>query len=116
MLLSNNDDSLRIGKRMPESRRTSIDREAAEMLAIQALAFIAADHGRLGRFLAMTGLDPARIRTFAQQPQFLAGVLDYLAGDDRLALEFARYAALDPHDIAEACAALGGRRHERDLP
>ncbi len=100
---------------MPESGRISIDREAAETLAIQALAFIAADSGRLGRFLALTGLDPARIRASAQEPQFLAGVLDYLAGDDRLALEFARYAAVDPRHIAGACAALG-RRHERDLP
>lgn len=101
---------------MPGLRRASIDREAAETLAIQALAFIAADGGRLGRFLAMTGLDPARIRASAQEPQFLAGILDYLAADDRLALAFARYAAIDPHDIAAACAALGRRRHERDLP
>ncbi len=93
-----------------------IDREAAETLAIQALAFIAADSERLDRFLALTGLDPIRIRTSAQQPQFLAGVLDYIAGDDRLAREFAQHAAVDPQDIAGACAELGRGRYERDLP
>jgi hypothetical protein len=116
MLLNNNGDSLRNGKRMTESRRISIDREAAETLAVQALAFIAADRERLGRFLALTGLDPAQIRVAVQEPQFLAGVLDYLSGDDRLALEFARYAGIDPNDVVGACAALGGERHARDLP
>jgi hypothetical protein len=116
MLLNTNDDSLRIGKRMAESKHTPVDREAAETLAIQALAFIVADSARLDRFLALTGLDPTRIRASAQEPQFLAGVLDYVSGDDRLALEFARHAAVDPRDIAGACAALGRGRHERDLP
>lgn len=101
---------------MLQSKRPPIDRTTAETLAVQALAFIAADRERLGRFLALTGLDPAGIRAAAREPQFLAGVLDYLAGDDQLAREFARSAALDPQAITAACAALGRSRHERDLP
>jgi hypothetical protein len=116
MLLNNNDDSLRNGKRMSQFKPKSLSRENAEMLAVQALAFLAEDHERLGRFLALTGLDPTRIRDQARQPQFLAGVLDYLAGDQRLTLEFARHTGIDPRDLVGACAALGLHRHERDLP
>ena len=62
----------------------SLTQEAAEALAIQALTFIAGDTERLGRFLATTGIGPAQIRAAAQEPGFLAGVLSYLAGDERL--------------------------------
>ena len=59
-------------------------REAAEALAVQALSYIAQDGERLGRFLSLTGIGPAEIRSAAREPGFLAGVLDYLAGDERL--------------------------------
>ncbi|MGA7973300.1 MAG: DUF3572 domain-containing protein, partial [Pseudolabrys sp.] len=62
-------------------------REAAETVAIQALSFIAAEPERLGRFLGITGIGPAQIREAAREPGFLAGVLDYLAGDERLLTE-----------------------------
>ncbi|HET7384796.1 MAG TPA: DUF3572 family protein [Pseudolabrys sp.] len=40
-----------------------LTREQAEGLAIQALTFIAGDGERLGRFLAITGIGPAEIRS-----------------------------------------------------
>ena len=83
-------------------------REAAESLAIQALSFIAADPERLGRFLAVSGIGPERIRAAAREPLFLAGVLDHLAGDERLLLSFASEIGFDPADIAKAREALGG--------
>jgi hypothetical protein len=55
-------------------RRANLTREQAEGLAIQALAFIAGDSERLGRFLAVTGIGPAEIRTAAREPGFLVGV------------------------------------------
>jgi hypothetical protein len=90
-------------------------REAGEAVAIQALSFIARDPERLGHFLAATGIGPAEIRASAREPQFLAGVLDHVAADERLLLAFAADAGFDPADIAKAQAALGGR-WERDLP
>ena len=94
---------------------SSLTREAAEGLAIQALTFIAGDGERLGRFLATTGVGPAQIRAAAQQPGFLGGVLEYLAGDERLLQDFAAAAGFDPAHIAKALAALGGH-WERDIP
>ena len=90
--------------------------EAAEGLAIQALTFIAGDGERLGRFLAVTGIGPAEIRNAAREPGFLAGVLAYLASDERLAAAFALDAGCQPADIAKAHVALGGEPWEREIP
>jgi hypothetical protein len=96
--------------------RGRITPAAAEAIAIQALSFIAGDGERLGRFLAVTGIGPAEIRAAAGEPDFLVGVLEYLATDDRLVTEFATDASLDPADIAEAHVALGGAPWEREVP
>ena len=60
-----------------------INRESAENLAISALAFLAADPERLGRFLSLTGIGPEAIRKSAREPAFLAGVLDHVVSDGR---------------------------------
>jgi hypothetical protein len=90
-------------------------REAAEMLAIQALGFIAAEPERLEAFLAATGLTLERLRESATEPDFLAGVLEHMLADESLLLAFAESAAIDPAAVARARNALGGN-WERDLP
>jgi hypothetical protein len=90
-------------------------REAAEMLAIQALGFIAAEPERLEAFLAATGLTLDRLRESATEPDFLAGVLEHMLADESLLLAFAESAAIDPAAVARARNALGGN-WERDLP
>ena len=93
-----------------------LTQEAAEGLAIQALTFIAQDGGRLGGFLAATGIGPAEIRSAAGEPGFLAGVLEYLAADDRLIEAFAAETGHKPADVGRAHAALGGTPWEREVP
>ena len=83
--------------------------ESAQSLAISALAFIAADPDRLGRFLNLTGLGPDNLRTAAADPAFLASVLDYLIADETLLVEFAGDAGLKPEAVAQAQQALSGR-------
>jgi hypothetical protein len=83
--------------------------EAAEMLAIQALGFIAEDPERLAGFLASTGI-PA-----AGEPGFLAGVLEHMLGDESLLIAFALSAGIDPAEVARARNALGGQQ-ERNMP
>jgi hypothetical protein len=95
---------------------SSLTLEAAEGVAVQALTFIAAEPERLGRFLSQTGIGPAEIRAASAEPGFLAGVLEYLATDDRLIAAFAAEASLDPDDVARAHAALGGTPWEREVP
>ena len=92
-------------------------REAAEMLAVQALTFIAEDHERMSEFLAATGLEPGQIRVAAQEQGFFAGVLEHMLADESLLVAFADSAGVDPAEIARARAALGrGAKWERDLP
>jgi hypothetical protein len=90
-------------------------REAAEMLAIQALAFIAEDPERMAGFLSVTGIAPDAIRAAAREPDFLAGVLEHMLGNESLLIAFADSAGIDPAGIARARHALGGE-WERDLP
>jgi hypothetical protein len=96
-------------------RPSSAAREAAEMLAIQALSFIAEEPARLNAFLSASGLALGRLRESASDPGFLAGVLDHMLADESLLMAFADSAAVDPADIARAKGALGGR-WERDIP
>jgi hypothetical protein len=91
-------------------------REAAEALAIQALTYIAGDAERLGRFLAASGIGPAEIRRAAGEPEFLAGVLDYLVTDEGLLTDFAAAASIDPATVEGARALLAGSAWERDSP
>ena len=96
-------------------RPSSAAREAAEILAIQALSFIAAEPERLNGFLNATGLTLDRLRESANEPDFLAGVLEHMLADKSLLLAFAESAAIDPAGVTRARAALGGN-WERDIP
>jgi Protein of unknown function (DUF3572) len=89
--------------------------EAAEMLAIQALAFIAEEPERLNLFLSTTGIAAAEIRTAAREPGFLAGVLEHMLAHENLLIVFADSAGINPAAVARARSALGGQR-ERDMP
>jgi hypothetical protein len=95
---------------------TPLTQPEAEGLAIQALTFIGGEPERLGRFLAVTGIGPAEIRAASSEPGFLAGVLEYLAGDERLLTAFATDAGVDPADIGKALATLSGGAWERESP
>jgi hypothetical protein len=83
-------------------------REAAEALALEALTFVATDSERLERFVALSGLSPDNLRAAGASPDFLAGVLDYLAGDEALLLAFAANRQIDPAEIMRAWMLLGG--------
>jgi hypothetical protein len=85
-----------------------IDRNGAESMAVQALGFLAQEPERLGQFLAASGMGPDMIRKAAADPGFLAGVLDFIAGDQPLLLAFAAHANIDPRMVERAQLLLGG--------
>ena len=91
-------------------------RQAAEIVAIQALSFIAGEPERLGAFLAETGIGPETLRTAAADPRFLASVLDFVMRDDATVKAFARASQLHPTNIAAAHQALNDPKWERDVP
>jgi hypothetical protein len=91
-------------------------REVAEIVAVQALGFIASEPERLGLFLAETGIGPETLRTAAADPQFLASVLDFVLRDDATVKAFASVLQLHPTNIAAAREVLGDPHWERDVP
>jgi hypothetical protein len=91
-----------------KNRDNPQDVSIANEIAVQGLAFLAEDIDRLGRFLALSGLDPATIREAAREPGFLAGVLDHIMGDESLLVAFAAGNQLRPQQIVEARNILAG--------
>ena len=91
-------------------------REVAEIVAIQALSFVAGDPERLGVFLAESGIGPETLRSAAADPHFLSSVLDFVLRDDATVKAFASASQLHPTNIAAARQALGDADWERDGP
>jgi hypothetical protein len=81
-------------------------RQVAEIVAIQALSFVASEPERLGLFLAESGLGPETLRSAASDPQFLVGVLDFILRDDATVKAFSAASELHPTTIAAARQAL----------
>lgn len=82
--------------------------EEAELLAINALGFLAAEPERLQRFMELTGLGIPAIRSQAANPAFLGGILDHLLADESLLLIFAEDQQMRPERIAKLRRQLPG--------
>ncbi len=91
-------------------------RETAEIVAIQALSFVATDPERLGAFLAESGIGPDTLRSAAADPRFLAHLLDFVLRDDATVKAYAEASKLHPTNIAAAHQALNDPKWERDVP
>lgn len=85
-----------------------MEKQAAEILAINALGFLASDSERLGRFLAVSGIGPDALRDGASSPQFLAGVMDYLLADESLLFLFTESQGIRADEPQKARRALPG--------
>ena len=84
------------------SKRHALAKEAAESMAIEVLGFLAEDSSRLSRFLALSGLGRDNLRAAAEEPAFLAAVLDHLASDEAALLAFAAESGHEPAAIVRA--------------
>jgi Protein of unknown function (DUF3572) len=83
-------------------------REAAEILALDALGWLAADEAFLPQFLDSSGLSPDDLHVRASDPDMLLAVLDFLMGDDVRIMAFSAATARSPAAIAEALHQLSG--------
>lgn len=86
----------------------SLGREAAETLALQALAVIVADEDLLPRFLALTGSGPDDLRQRINDADFLGAVLDFVLWDDAMVQRVAEAAGVNPEAVMIARAKLPG--------
>ncbi len=85
-----------------------IGREMAEVVALEALAWILAQPDLCAVFLGSTGIAPDDLRARAEDPATLAAVLDFLLMDDAWVAGFCGAAGLPLTRPAEARAALPG--------
>ena len=83
-------------------------RETAEILALKALAWLAAMPDDIGRFLNFSGIDPATLASRAEDPEFLAAVMDFVLSDDKLLTAFTEEEGIDPPEISLMRRALPG--------
>jgi len=84
------------------------NRDDAQEIAIQALAFIVADPLLMERFLALSGIGGHDIRAAAAQPEFFSGILAFLLGNEPDLLAFCSAQHVSPEIIAQAFALLPG--------
>ncbi|WP_119392317.1 DUF3572 domain-containing protein [Taklimakanibacter lacteus] len=87
-------------------KSSGVSRGEAEIIALKILGFLANDHARLNRFLALSGVDLNDLGAGAQSPDFLAGILNHLLQDEPLLLTFSAEHDLDPRLPALALRAL----------
>lgn len=87
--------------------------DQAETLALRALAFMAADEDMAGRFAGATGASLAEAPSRLAEAGYLAGILEFLVGEDRWIRAFCDSEGL-PYDapLRALMALPGGRREE----
>ena len=85
-----------------------MNREAAETLALRALAWIAGEERLSGAFLAASGASAEDMTLRAGDAEFLGFVLDFLLADEPALLDFTAAAGLPRESPMRARAALPG--------
>lgn len=80
----------------------------AEIIALQALAYLAAEPDALRRLLASSGMDADALRRGAEEPHLLAGVLEFLLTQEELLIRFCQCEGVEARAVHLAAARLGG--------
>ncbi len=86
--------------------------ETAEILALNALAFVVADEKALRTFLTQTGLTAEEMRAAAGTRAFQAGVLDFLTRHEDVLISFCESEGIDPALPARGLRTLSGSERE----
>lgn len=83
-------------------------RDAAEVFAARALAWLSEDHGRIGAFLGWTGMDAGALRAGIGDPGLLLAVTDFLLLDEAMLVAACRDLEVSPLTPMQARHALPG--------
>ena len=82
--------------------------DQAELLAIRALGWLAANDELWPVFLGATGAEAGALRDRAQDPEFLGALLDFLLMDDAWVVEAGAALSVTPEALVTARHALPG--------
>lgn len=89
-----------------------IDLDGAHDLAINSLVFMSQDSELFPRFLALTGITADQIRMAAQEPGFLAGVLQFYLAHEPTLMRYCTETQTDPALFQQALRLLPGGSQE----
>ncbi|WP_321390834.1 DUF3572 domain-containing protein [Emcibacter sp.] len=89
--------------------------EQAELLALDALTFIAEDTESFVAFLRLSGLEKETLTRHAGDPAILGSVLDFLLQDEKRLLAFCESRELNPDRPARARMCLPGAEYLQNL-
>ncbi|MCJ8508377.1 DUF3572 domain-containing protein [Rhizobium lemnae] len=70
--------------------------------AAAVLQWLANEPDMLGRFLALSGVQPMQLRSALNDPGFLAGLLDFVISHEPTLLEFCKVSEWKPEDVVAA--------------
>lgn len=87
--------------------------DSAQLLALQALGWLATQDEAFAAFLSQSGIELATLRARAAEPAVLRSVLDHVQLSDAWVVDCAAALGVAPEEIGIARAVLGGgdRRH-----
>ncbi|WP_417318475.1 DUF3572 domain-containing protein [Emcibacter sp.] len=85
--------------------------EQAELIALEALRYIAEDTEAFMAFLRLSGLDRETLTGHAGDPAVLGSVLDFLLQDEKRLLAFCESRNLSPDHPARARMSLPGAEY-----
>ncbi len=74
----------------------------AEETAATILTWLAGEPDMLGRFLALSGVQPGQLRAAINDPGFLAGMLDFLMQHEPTLLQFCEATDTKPEAVMAA--------------
>ena len=76
--------------------------EKAEILALEALAWLAGHPDGIARFLAVSGLEAGDLRRAVGDRELLGSVLDFLLANEPLLVEFCQNASMSSRSVHAA--------------
>nr|WP_111300467.1 DUF3572 domain-containing protein [Paracoccus saliphilus] len=82
--------------------------QRARDLAVDILLHLANNPEELDRFMSLTGLQPADLRSLQERPDVALFLLDFIAEEDERICNFAQAMNMRPQDIMAARTALSG--------
>jgi hypothetical protein len=81
------------------SNKSTVDPQET---AIKVLGWLASEPDMFGRFLALTGVEPAQVRNAMNDPGFLSGMLDFLMNHEPTLMEFCTATDTAPEAVMAA--------------
>jgi hypothetical protein len=85
-------------------KKSKISSADPQETAVAVLGWLANEPDMFGRFLALTGIEPAQVRGAVNDRGFLAGMLDFLMQHEPTLMAFCQVSGTSPEVVAAASA------------